>query len=294
MAPPNPDAGSVPGPSEEAALAATLQELRAGDRDRFLCALAAPADLRADLATLYAFNAEIAGIAEKVSEPMLGLIRLQWWRDALGDIAAGRSHRHQLVQALGDISRRRGLDLALLNAMLDAREGDVDPAPPPDLAALETYAAATAGNLSVAALEICRRDPSSALRHAARQAGTAYGLVGLMRATPYLARRRIVRLPLAEMQAASSSLDRLCDLKPDAQLPGVVAKVADRAAVLLDSARREKRPADAAAAFFPGRLARAQLERLRRHGYDPFRSGAIAGSGLDIWRLLLARWIGRL
>lgn len=294
MAPPNPDSVSGTGESEDTALAATLHGLRQSDRDRFLCALAAPADLRADLATLYAFNAEIAAIAEKVSEPMLGLIRLQWWRDALADIAAGRGHRHQLVQALGDIVQRRGLDLGLLGAMLDARESDAEPGPPPDLAALETYAAATAGNLAVAALEICRRDPAPVLRQAARHAGTAYGLIGLMRATPYLARRRVIRVPLAEMLAADSSLDRLAELNPDEKLPRAVARVADRATALLSVARREKRPAGTAAAFFPGCLARAQLERLRRHGYDPFRSGAIAGSGLDIWRLLLARWIGRL
>jgi NADH dehydrogenase [ubiquinone] 1 alpha subcomplex assembly factor 6 len=288
--------GVNPAPAQggDTTLGSLLAGLRKSDRDRFLCALAAPAELRADLATLYAFNAEIAGIADKVTEPMLGLIRLQWWRDALNDIAAGRPHRHQLVQALGDIARRRGLDLARLAGLLDAREADGDAAPPADLAALEAYAAGTAGILCEAALEICVHGPGNDQRGIARQIGTAYGLVGLLRATPYLARRRIIRLPAAAMAAAQSSPDRLCDLKPDAQLPTVFAGVAERAAALLVEAGRKKYHRQAIPALLPGRLARAQLERLRRHGYDPFASGAIDGSGLDIWRLLFARWTGRL
>lgn len=272
----------------------TLLALRKSDRDRYLCVLAAPARCRGDLATLYLFNAEIAGIAEKVSEPMLGLIRLQWWRDALADIAAGKPHRHQLVQALAGTAARTGLDPARLSALLDARERDIDPAPPADLAALEDYAAATAGALAESALDICRPGGDAGLRRAARQAGTAYGLAGLLRATAYLARRRIVRLPVAEMAAAGSSADRLCDLRPDAQLKLAVARVAGRAGDLLAAARKANPDSAAIAAFLPGKLAGMQLERLRRHGYDPFAPGAIEGSGLDIWRLLLARWTRRL
>ncbi len=70
-------------------LVRALEALQRADRDRYLCALAAPAQLRPDLVTLYAFNAELAGIADKVSETMLGLIRLQWWRDALEDRGGG-------------------------------------------------------------------------------------------------------------------------------------------------------------------------------------------------------------
>ena len=61
--------------------------------------LFAPAALRADLFALYGFAAEIARIPDQVSEPTLGEIRLQWWRDALqaaaerGGATARRSAR---------------------------------------------------------------------------------------------------------------------------------------------------------------------------------------------------------
>ncbi|MBK8157345.1 MAG: squalene/phytoene synthase family protein [Rhodospirillaceae bacterium] len=278
----------------EADLVRALEALRLVDRDRFLCALAAPAAQRADLVTLYAFNAELAGIADKVSESMLGLIRLQWWRDALADIAAGRGHRHHLVQALGEVVARRGLSPALLSQLIDARERDVEGSQPTDLAELESYAAASAGALCELALEICAPTPPAVWRKAALAAGTAYGLIGILRATPYLAQHRRIMLPEADMAEAELSPDRLLELKPGAALQPVVQSVAARAAELLVAARKERLPRRAMPALFPGRLAAAQLERLRRHGYDPFAAGSSTPSGLNIWRLITARWLGRI
>lgn len=264
-----------------------LEELRSADRDRFLCAIAAPAHVHADLATLYAFNAELAGIADKVSEQMLGLIRLQWWRDALNDVAAGKGHRHHLVQELADLIKRRQLDMALLRGLIDARERDVEAVTPVDLAELEGHASASAGALAELAAFVCVAAPSENTRLAARQAGTAYGLVGIARATDYLARRHRVMLP-------DVGRDRLIALQPGPDVARAVEQVCERAAALLAAARQVRVPRRAVPALFPGRLAAAQLERLRRHGYDPFAVGGRAPSGLDIWRLVLARGWGRI
>ena len=59
------------------------QEVRRHDRARYLSSLFAPDERREDLFALYAFNLEVAKTAEVVSEPMLGQIRLQWWREAI-------------------------------------------------------------------------------------------------------------------------------------------------------------------------------------------------------------------
>ena len=280
--------------SPEGNLARELEALQRADRDRYLCALAAPAQLRPDLVTLYAFNAELAGIADKVSETMLGLIRLQWWRDALGDVAAGRDHRHHLVQDLAGVVKRRGLSLDLLNTLIDARERDVEAKQPADLAELETYAGTTAGILCELALESCIREPHADWRQAARSAGTAYGLIGIARATPYLAHHRRILLPMQEMTVAGLPAERLLELKPGSAIQPVVESIAIRAAELLAAARKQRLPRSATPALFPGRLAVAQLERLRRHSYDPFAAGSSAPSGLNIWRLMSARWLGRI
>src|SRR5437588_12374331 len=60
--------------------------VRRHDPDRFQTVLFAPAARREALFALYAFNYEIARVREGVTQPMLGQVRLRWWRD---DNAAG-------------------------------------------------------------------------------------------------------------------------------------------------------------------------------------------------------------
>src|ERR1700746_2498526 len=64
-------------------LSAVAALVRRHDRDRFQTALFAPARQRNALFALYAFNYEIARGRETVREPMLGQIRLQWWRESI-------------------------------------------------------------------------------------------------------------------------------------------------------------------------------------------------------------------
>lgn len=57
--------------------------------------------MRAGALTIVAFVAELRGVPLRVSEPMLGAIRLQWWREALDEVfSPGRVRRHPLVEAL--------------------------------------------------------------------------------------------------------------------------------------------------------------------------------------------------
>ena len=58
-------------------------QLRVNDGDLYLCHLFTPADKRFRMLAFYAAYTEVARIPSEVSEPMVGAIRLQWWRDAL-------------------------------------------------------------------------------------------------------------------------------------------------------------------------------------------------------------------
>ena len=59
-------------PSTEGRTRSLLDLVRAADRDRYLAALYAPEDKRADLLALYAFNAEIAGVRDRVRQALPG------------------------------------------------------------------------------------------------------------------------------------------------------------------------------------------------------------------------------
>jgi len=71
------------------ALKYCLSLLHRDDYDRYLAVLFAPRSKREALAALYAFNLEIARIADVVKEPLAGEIRLRWWSD---EIEAGAEH----------------------------------------------------------------------------------------------------------------------------------------------------------------------------------------------------------
>ena len=75
-------------------------ELRGLDGDLYLCHLFVPAAKRDAVLTLYHLYADIARIPSSVSEPMVGAIRLQWWRDLLAAVAEGETRGTPIGEAL--------------------------------------------------------------------------------------------------------------------------------------------------------------------------------------------------
>jgi phytoene synthase len=159
---------------------------RTSDPDRAIATLFAPADVRADLFALYAFNAELARIADQVSEPELGAIRLQWWRDAIEEAARGEFTGHPVADAFGGVMARRSLSKARIAGLIDGRTFDVGETVMPDTRTLNAYLFDTTGALFALAGEIVGAEGEK--RDAvAETGGRAYGLVRVMRSLPRLA-----------------------------------------------------------------------------------------------------------
>lgn len=97
------------------------QELRGLDGDLYLCHLFAPADKRDALSTLYHLYADIARIPSQVSDPMIGAIRLQWWRDIFDAVASGESRG----APIGDALLVHGLDKEAVLPLVDGREAAI-------------------------------------------------------------------------------------------------------------------------------------------------------------------------
>lgn len=268
------------------ALAEAQTLLRRHDADRWRTTLFAPASVQPRLTALYAFNVEIARVRETVSEVILGQIRLQWWREALAEIAGGgKVRRHPIVQAV----TQADLDLALLGKLVDARERDLDEASFADLAALEAYAAATSGDLAVGAAKLCGVEEAKAV-HAA---GTAYALTGSLRALPFFSRVRRNVLPADLVAASGLTPEAIHDGKAGAKLAAAVEPVALRARALLDEARGLGIPKQARVIALQAKLASLWLDRLARHGHDAFAPRLQAPHPADIWRLFFANLFGR-
>src|ERR1700760_3598672 len=109
--------------------------VRAADPDRFFSCLFAPAGQRPLLMALYAFNHEVAHVAESVREPMLGAIRLEWWRETAEGAAKGAPRNHDVARGLAALFADRGLPLAAFETIVSARPFDSNSAHFADFAA---------------------------------------------------------------------------------------------------------------------------------------------------------------
>lgn len=252
------------------------ETVRRHDRERYLTALFAPADRRDDLLALYAFNLEIARTREAVREPMLGHIRLQWWRDALDEIDAGKPpRRHEVVTPLADAIRRHNLARDAFERLLLARERDLDDAPFQTLADLEAYADGTSGALVSLALAILGPADAATLARS-RQIGRGYALTGLLRAVGFHARQNRCLLPESVLAAHGTDREAALAMKPSPALAAAVAEIASVA----EAALAPLRVTSAAwPALAPAVLARRHLKALRRVGHDVFAPALAAEPG---------------
>ena len=187
--------------ADRAACAALVRD---SDIDRYYSTLFAPADKRHALLTLYAFNAEIAQVRSRISEPLPGEVRLQWWRDVIAAGAQGKDDGelsgHPVAAALERIIRQYHLPRNALEAMIDARIFDLYDDPMPSRIDLEGYAGETSSALiRLASLILADgEDPGGA--DAAGHGGVGYAITGLLRSLGYHAARGQIFMP-ADMMA---------------------------------------------------------------------------------------------
>ena len=78
-----------------------------------------PKKVRGPLSTVFQLDRRLARIVARTSEPMLGQMRLAWWRDALGTPIADRPRGDAVLDAIGE--HWRGRETTLL-AMIDGWE----------------------------------------------------------------------------------------------------------------------------------------------------------------------------
>lgn len=262
---------------------------REGDPDRSLAVLFAPPDARPDLFALYAFNVELAGVAEQVSEPDLGAIRFQWWREAIERATHGEAAGHPVADAVGAMIKDRGLSLERIATLIDARTFDVATRIMPDWPALEAYLRDAAGALFALAAEcLGAREPSPGRAGAA--AGMAYGLTGLMRALPVHAREGRVYLPADALIRHGTSCERVLAGETSEGLLAVLAELRGKARGALAEAQRHVVELDARSrkAFLPLCLVDPYLAALEKSGRDPLREIADINPLYRLWRM--ARW----
>jgi phytoene synthase len=236
------------------------QLVRRADPDRYLSALFAPADRRSSLLALYALNVEVARVADTVREPMMGEIRIEWWRETLAGARQGMARNHDVARALTDMFARIELPSELFDAMLAARAFDSTAEAFADRAALEAYCDATSGNLMRLAMQVLGGMDDAAARHA----GTAYAIAGILRSLPHAAARHKLFLPLDLIASVGLTPQEIFHGKDRAKLRAVANQMALWAEEHLAKARARQVSRDLLPAVLPASLVPLFLRRLRR------------------------------
>jgi len=230
------------------------------DPDRFLCALFAPAAARDALFALIALNHELARAREAASHPLAALIRLQWWRDAIEEAAAGRPpRRHEVAAPLAAAIRVGTFDPALLLPLVEAREPEAEEE---GLATEEDVVAwlrGTAGGWSAAAGRALGATAEEA--EVLRALGAAYGLAGLLGSVAAHAAQGRCLLPRDRLAAAGLSAEAVIADPGSAPLGALLRDMAVEGLQALAGARRDI-PRTAVAAALPVVLARRDLARI--------------------------------
>jgi 15-cis-phytoene synthase len=278
--------------------AATIADsARAGEPDRYLAALLAPPAARDGLIALAAFAAELGRIGHLVTrEPMMGEIRLQWWRDALQPADPGVRTGNPIADALREATARHGLPAQLLLGIIDAHASDLQPEPFPSEDTVAAYLGGSeAAPFTLAAHVLGEPAPANPdLQAASAAAGRAYGLVRLLLGLPQALARGFSPLPRDRLERAG-----IADLASEADVAKVSALIGDlHAEVLhnLEAARQHvaNLPRPSRVAFLPLALVEPYLRALEKPGQNPLRDLAEIAPLQRIWRIGRAHWLGRL
>ncbi|MBU2993406.1 squalene/phytoene synthase family protein [Octadecabacter sp. 1_MG-2023] len=228
-----------------------------GDPQRFMATMASTVDARRVLFPLYAFNVQVARAPWVTEEPMIAEMRLQWWRDALEEIAEGRAVRkHEVTTALADILDVEGAKA--LDRLIASRRWDVYKDTFEDAGHFQEYLEATAGELMWQAARSLGADDAS--REGVLAYGTATGLARYLVAVPELEDKG--RKPLVDGRAeAIGELAHAALAKLDPRVKRTLPKSARAALVeswetvplLRQIARQPERVAQGAVGLSPFR-----------------------------------------
>lgn len=272
-----------------------LEQLKAHDYYRYLSCLLCPEALRAVLLPVYGFNQEISKIKYVVSEPMVGHIRLQWWREAIEELYAGKTltHSHEVTRALQGMLAQHPVPKEMFDELINAREADIDFEPPEDMDALKHYAVATSSNLLLLALEAVGVKDDQA-REAAHYAGIAYAITGMIRSLRHNAYHRRVMLPLDMLEKQGITADDVAEGRKLDKTRVIIQAMHDKADVHFHHARALMGGIPPAARYIllPVAIVPPFLRRIRACGYDVFHTDLEANQLPMQWALWKARWVG--
>lgn len=238
------------------------QVVKEQDPDRFLISMFMPGETREALWALFAFNYEIAKTREVVTETQLGLIRLQWWREAIEEIyKGGEIKEHEVLMALAKAIEQYDLPQEPFENLIYAREFDLEDVLPGNLDGLLNYAHFTTTPLLQLALKVLG---SGAEAELLQPVAVNYALSGLLRAVLFHAKQRRCYLPQDLMDTNKVKVSQLYELKPQEGLVEVIRSVSDEIVPNIQTEHKFLALSQKLAEMYAG-----QLKKIQHDIFDP-------------------------
>ncbi len=272
-----------------------IDMVRNRDHDRYLCALYAPDKARDGLIVLLAFNNELAEVNDKVSEPMLGEIRLQWWRDAIEDLYKGTVRKHPVSQAMDEVGIIKGVDKALLLSLIDARVNDLYNEQAKSSDELISQVGAIAGDLHFAmGCLLVEGGLAGQEMKSLRAVGTAWGLLGLIKACCFQAGVASDKIPDDVLAAEGISRESLYDGHVDHNMvlviKNLVEKIKKESSLARELQKGKAKPL--MPALLPLKLVDKYLRDWEAIAFDPNQMGTDTGNLGRQWVLMKSALFG--
>ncbi len=164
-------------PAVESPFADTV---RSHDWPRYIAVQFAPEAKRADLLTLYAFDAEMDRICQIASDPLPGEIRLQWWREVIHGERLEEGKSHPLAVALLELIHNHRLPLDAFDRYLESQTFALYHDAFPDTLSLEAWCGETASSFIQMSSIIIDPIAAKAASEAAGHGGVALGVSGIL------------------------------------------------------------------------------------------------------------------
>jgi phytoene synthase len=279
----------------EASFVHAAEALRKGDRDRYLSTLVLTGEQRDAVTALYAFNADVAAIRERVSDPAPGEIRLQWWSDALEGEGHGAVRQNPVADALLDTIARYNIPAGTLLRLIGARRFDLYDDPMPDLETFEGYAGETVSTLYQLAAMILNDGETIETGDAAGHLGVAHAMVGHIRSFGYVSSQGRIMLPWSIMAANGVTEDEIFSGTASEGVVEALGQIAELAVEHLNKAKAaiKQLPARLRPAFAQIAVLDAQLTHYLRRSTGPFSMAPDEPDWRKIARLAWWNWRNR-
>ncbi len=237
--------------------------------DLYFALYFADPDKRPGLLALYALYAELTQIVREVSDKGVARMKLQWWREELGQALDGRA-QHPVTQALAaHVYPALAEAPEYIEQMLEGVGKDLEFGLYPSFKELSTYCHQTGGAVTHLAVRLCGHSDPGAPRFA-HDVGMGLQLGALLsRLRPDLDAGRLY-IPEDELHAAGLERGKLLSAEASDKIRPLLAQQAQRAEDFLASALERLAVAD-----YPAQrsqliliaLQRAQMKEIEADNY---------------------------